>query len=45
VKGFVTDLKKKGVKFATDYTKTEWREIARFEDPDGNIIWISDGTP
>jgi catechol 2,3-dioxygenase-like lactoylglutathione lyase family enzyme len=45
VKKIVADLKKKGVKFATDYTKTEWGEIARFKDPDGNIIWISKGSP
>jgi hypothetical protein len=45
VSGFVRDLKKKGMKFATDYTKTVWGEMARFEDPDGNIVWISDGTP
>ena len=45
LKGTVADLKKKGVKFATDYTKTEWGEIAQFEDPDGNIIWISKGGP
>lgn len=39
----VEDLKKKGVKFAMDYTKTEWGEMAQLEDPDGNVIWISAG--
>jgi uncharacterized glyoxalase superfamily protein PhnB len=51
--GFYTDdveqtvagLKKKGVTFAMDYTKTEWGEIAQFKDLDGNIIWISEGSP
>jgi predicted enzyme related to lactoylglutathione lyase len=41
----VADLKKKGVKFAQDYTKTEWGEMAQLEDPDGNIIWIMKGSP
>jgi len=45
LKKTVTDLKKKGVKFATDYTKSKWGEISRFKDPDGNIIWISAGGP
>jgi catechol 2,3-dioxygenase-like lactoylglutathione lyase family enzyme len=41
----VADLKKKGVKFARDYTKTDWGENAQLEDPDGNIIWIKKGAP
>ena len=42
----VGDLKQKGVKFSMDYTKTEdGGEISMFEDPDGNIFWISKGTP
>jgi predicted enzyme related to lactoylglutathione lyase len=41
----VADLKKKGVTFAMDYTKSEWGEVAQFTDPDGNIIWISKGSP
>jgi uncharacterized glyoxalase superfamily protein PhnB len=45
VKKVVSDLKKKGVKFSTDYTKTEWGEIAMFDDPDGNVFWISKGEP
>jgi catechol 2,3-dioxygenase-like lactoylglutathione lyase family enzyme len=45
VKGTAADLKKKGVKFAKDYTKTEWGETAMLEDPDGNVIWISKGSP
>lgn len=51
--GFYTDnvekdvaaLKKKGVKFSMGYTKTEWGEIAQFDDPDGNVFWISKGSP
>jgi catechol 2,3-dioxygenase-like lactoylglutathione lyase family enzyme len=45
VKKTVEDLKKKGVKFAIDYTKTEWGENAQLKDPDGNLIWISAGGP
>ena len=41
----VAKLKKKGVKFAQDYTKTEWGEIAKIEDPDGNVFWMSMGSP
>jgi catechol 2,3-dioxygenase-like lactoylglutathione lyase family enzyme len=46
VEATVSDLKKKGVKFSQDYTKTDWGgEIAKFDDPDGNVFWISKGTP
>ena len=45
VKGTVEGLKKKGVKFAQDYEKTQWGENAQLTDPDGNIIWISAGGP
>jgi predicted enzyme related to lactoylglutathione lyase len=45
LKKTVADLKKKGVKFAQDYTKTKWGEIAQIEDPDGNILWVSAGEP
>ena len=45
LKKTVADLKKKGVKFEQDYTKTEWGEISMFKDPDGNVIWISGGGP
>jgi predicted enzyme related to lactoylglutathione lyase len=45
VKGTVAELKKKGATFAMDYTKTEWGENAQVKDPDGNIIWISKGSP
>jgi uncharacterized glyoxalase superfamily protein PhnB len=41
----VKDLKKKGVKFSQDYTKTEWGENAQFDDPDGNVFWIIKGSP
>jgi len=45
VKGEAAKLKKKGAKFARDYKKTEWGENAMIEDPDGNVIWISQGSP
>lgn len=45
VKSEAARLKKKGAKLAQDYTKTEWGEIAKVEDPDGNVIWISKGGP
>ena len=45
LKGTVADLKNKGVKFAMDYTKTEWGELAQLEDPDGNVISILPGGP
>jgi catechol 2,3-dioxygenase-like lactoylglutathione lyase family enzyme len=45
VKKTVDALKKKGVKFSRDYTKTEWGENAMFDDPDGNVLWISAGAP
>ncbi len=46
VQGTVSELKKKGVKFSKDYTKTDWGgEIAMFDDPDGNVFWISKGSP
>jgi predicted enzyme related to lactoylglutathione lyase len=44
LKKTVAELKKKGVKFSTDYTKTEWSEISMFDDPDGNTFWLSKGT-
>jgi len=45
VKNAVEDFKKKGVKFAQDYSKTQWGENAQLKDPDGNIIWITGGGP
>ena len=45
VKSTVADMKKKGVKFAMDYTKTPWGANAQLKDPDGNVIWISQGEP
>lgn len=41
----VASLKKKGVTFSQDYTKTEWGELAKFDDPDGNVFWINKGSP
>jgi catechol 2,3-dioxygenase-like lactoylglutathione lyase family enzyme len=40
----VAALKKRGVTFSKDYTKTEWGAIAMFDDPDGNVFWYSKGT-
>lgn len=40
----VAQLKKKGVNFSKDYTKTEWGEFAMFDDPDGNTFWINNGS-
>jgi predicted enzyme related to lactoylglutathione lyase len=45
VKKTVDDLKKRGAKFSMDYTKSEWGEMAQLKDPDGNLIWISKGSP
>ncbi|MDA4116749.1 MAG: VOC family protein [Thaumarchaeota archaeon] len=45
LKKTVADLKKKGAKFAMDYTKSKWGESAQVEDPDGNLIWMSQGSP
>ncbi len=46
LKSDVERMKKNGVKFAKDYTKTEWGgEIAQIEDLDGNVIWVSQGEP
>lgn len=44
LKKAVADLKKKGVAFSQDYTKSEWGEISMFDDPDGNVFWLSQGT-
>ncbi|MGI0090899.1 MAG: VOC family protein [Nitrososphaerales archaeon] len=42
----VSELKKNGVKFSQDYTKTDWGgEIAKLDDPDGNVFWLSKGSP
>ena len=43
IKKDIAALKKKGVKFSKDYTKTEWGEFAMFDDPDGNTFWINAG--
>lgn len=45
LKADVARLKNKGVEFAQDYTKADWGEIAKLKDLDGNIIWISAGSP
>ena len=45
VKGVAESLKKKGVKFSKKYEKTQWGESAMFDDPDGNVFWISNDGP
>jgi predicted enzyme related to lactoylglutathione lyase len=37
----VRTLRKARVKWATPPAKTPWGHVARFEDPDGNILWLS----
>jgi catechol 2,3-dioxygenase-like lactoylglutathione lyase family enzyme len=44
LKKAVADLKKKGVKFSHDYMKTEDGAFAMFDDLDGNVFWLSQGT-
>jgi catechol 2,3-dioxygenase-like lactoylglutathione lyase family enzyme len=41
----VAAMKKKGVEFPMDRTKTQWGELTQFVDPDGNAFWINQGTP
>jgi catechol 2,3-dioxygenase-like lactoylglutathione lyase family enzyme len=38
-------LEKKGVKFAKHVTKEEWGTFAIIADPDGNEIWLNEGSP
>lgn len=38
-------LEKKGVKLTTPVTKKEWGTFAMFADPDGNEIWLHEGSP
>jgi len=45
VEGTVKELKKRGVKFETDFTKSEWGSLAMLKDPDGNDIWINEDAP
>ena len=45
VQKVVNDLKSKGVKFSQDYTRRDWGEIAKFDDPDGNVFWLASGEP
>ena len=45
VKKTVDGLKKKGVRFTRDYSKSEAGEGAMFDDLYGNVFWISSGTP
>jgi predicted enzyme related to lactoylglutathione lyase len=41
VEKVVSSLKKKGVNFSHDYAKTEYGAMAMFDDPDGNVFWVS----
>ena len=41
----VSALKKKGVSFSKDYSKSEWGEVAAFDDPDGNTFTCMGGSP
>ena len=45
LKGEVARLKTRGAKFAQDYKKTQWGESAAIKDPDGNEIWVFQGSP
>ena len=45
VKKTVEDFKKKGVKFAKDYSKTQWGENAQLKDPDGNGLRLMQAGP
>ena len=45
LKATVAELKKKGVKFPMDYTKSEWGEMAQLKDPDGNLMTVLAGGP
>jgi len=38
-------LKDKKVKFNQDVTKEDWGTCAKIEDPDGNVIWLMQGSP
>jgi predicted enzyme related to lactoylglutathione lyase len=38
----VRSLKKAKAKWATPPTKQPWGQIARFTDPFGNVLWLSD---
>jgi catechol 2,3-dioxygenase-like lactoylglutathione lyase family enzyme len=39
------EMKKRGVKFTRDVTKSKDGASAMFQDPDGNIFWLSEGEP
>lgn len=39
------ELKKKGVKFSRPVTKADWGTSAMIEDPDGNELWLLQGSP
>ena len=41
----VAGLKKKVVEFRRDYPRTDCGEFAQSKNPDGNIFWISAGSP
>lgn len=39
------DMKNRGVKFTLNVTKSKSGATAMFEDPDGNVFWLSEGEP
>lgn len=45
VEGTVKQLKKKGVRFETDFTKAEWGSFALLKDPDGSDIYTNEDAP
>ncbi|MBI2029884.1 VOC family protein [Candidatus Gottesmanbacteria bacterium] len=38
-----TELKNKGVKFITEVIEQPWADLAKFVDPDGNVLNIRKG--
>jgi catechol 2,3-dioxygenase-like lactoylglutathione lyase family enzyme len=39
------EMKSRGVKFTLDVTKSRGEAKAMFEDPDGNVFWLTEGEP
>lgn len=40
-----SQLKKKGVEFTKAAKDEGWGTYAKFRDPDGNVLWLSEGGP
>jgi predicted enzyme related to lactoylglutathione lyase len=45
IKKTAEELKKKGVKFTQEVKKEEWGTTAMIADPDGNELWLLEGSP